>query len=180
VVRGGKRLLNTRHNLKEAQLTEAGWRKRWQAARRFLKADGESGKRYGNETIRVTADGEVSLKLPAPLAHLANAPHGRYVFTARVAFAHRGEQWRDRVTANRAVAYRIHEDASRGRWYVTASWTLPPVQTVPLEAARASGLIGVDTNADHLAASTTTATPSAHRSGSATTCPAPPTTVTRR
>ncbi|MFG2024266.1 IS200/IS605 family accessory protein TnpB-related protein [Streptomyces sp. NPDC048825] len=152
VVRGGKRLLNTRHHLDAAQLTEPQWRKRWQAGRRFLKADGESGKRYGNETIRVTDDGEVSLKLPAPLTHLANAPHGRYVLTARVAFAHRGEQWHDRVTAHRAVAYRIHEDTGRGRWYLTASWTIPPVQTVPLSAARTNGLIGVDTNADHLAA----------------------------
>ncbi|WP_416983119.1 IS200/IS605 family accessory protein TnpB-related protein [Streptomyces sp. T028] len=152
VVRGGKRLLNTRHHLKEAQLTEEQWRTRWRAGRRFLQADGESGKRFGNETIRVTADGEVSLKLPAPLAHLANAPHGRYVLTAKVSFAHRGEQWADRVAANRAVAYRIHEDTVRGRWYVTASWTIPPVQTVPLQAARARGMAGVDTNADHLAA----------------------------
>lgn len=74
VVRGGKRLLNTRHHLDTAQLTQEQWRTRWQAERRFLQADGESGKRYGNETIRVTPDGEVSIKLPAPLAHLANAP----------------------------------------------------------------------------------------------------------
>ncbi|MEV6294605.1 IS200/IS605 family accessory protein TnpB-related protein [Streptomyces sp. NPDC051896] len=152
VVRGGKRLLNSRHHLQDAQLTEPQWRQQWQAERRFLQADGESGKRFGNETIRVTDDGEVSLKLPAPLAHLANAPHGRYVLAARVSFAHRGAQWRDRVTVNRAVAYRIHEDVSRGRWYLTASWANQPVTLVPLEAVRAMGLIGVDTNADHLAA----------------------------
>lgn len=152
VVRGGQRLLNTRHHLQEAQLTEEVWRRRWEASRRFLQADGESGKRYGNETIRVSPDGEVSIRLPAPLAHLANAPHGRYVLAARVRFAHRGETWRDRVIANRAVAYRIHEDIDRDRWYLTASWTIPPVQTMPLSAARASGLIGVDMNADHLAA----------------------------
>ncbi|MFD3586516.1 IS200/IS605 family accessory protein TnpB-related protein [Streptomyces sp. NPDC058683] len=152
VVRGGKRLLNTRHHLEAAQLTEEEWRRRWQAGRRFLQADGESGKRYGNETLRVTPGGEVSLKLPAPLAYLANAPHGRYVLAATVSFAHRGDQWADRITANRAVAYRIHEDTVRGRWYLTASWTTPPVRTMPLEAARARGLVGVDTNADHLAA----------------------------
>ncbi|MGW3726931.1 IS200/IS605 family accessory protein TnpB-related protein [Streptomyces sp. NPDC000851] len=152
VVRGGKRLLNTRHHLKAAQLTEAEWHARWAAGRRFLQADGESGKRFGNETIRVTPGGEVSIKLPVPLAHLANAAHGRYVLAAKVSFAHRGEQWADRVAANRAIAYRIHEDTARGRWYLTASWTIPPVQAVPLEAARAGGLIGVDTNADHLAA----------------------------
>lgn len=77
VVRGSKRLLTSRHHLQAAQLTEAEWRARWQAGRRFLQADGESGKRYGNETIRITPDGEVSIKLPAPPAHRANAPHGR-------------------------------------------------------------------------------------------------------
>jgi hypothetical protein len=152
VVRGGKRLLNTRHHLQQARLSEERWRARWRAERRFLQADGESGKRYGNETIRVTPAGEVSIKLPAPLAHLANAPHGRYVLSATVAFAHRGEQWRDRVAANRAVAYRIHEDTACGGWYLTASWTIPPVRTVPLAAARARGMAGVNTNADHLAA----------------------------
>ncbi|RZB19173.1 transposase [Streptomyces sp. F001] len=152
VVRGGKRLLTTRHHLDAAGLTQDEWRRRWEASRRFLQADGESGKRYGNETIRVSPDGEVSIKLPAPLAPLANAAHGRYVLTARVAFAHRGETWRDRVQANRAVAYRIHEDTDRQRWYLTASWTIPPVRAVPLATARANGLVGVDTNADHLAA----------------------------
>ncbi|MET7858101.1 IS200/IS605 family accessory protein TnpB-related protein [Streptomyces sp. NPDC005318] len=152
VVRGGKRLLNTRHHLAEAELTEAEWRQRWEAERWFLAADGESGKRFGNETIRVTPNGEVSIKLPAPLAHLANARHGRYILSARIGFAHRGAEWADRIEANRAVAYRIHLDTGRGRWYLTASWQRPVVQTIPLETARARGMIGVDTNADHFAA----------------------------
>lgn len=66
VVRGGKRLARTRHHLSDAQLTEDQWRRRWEAERWFLQADGESGKRYGNETIRISPDGEVSIKLPAP------------------------------------------------------------------------------------------------------------------
>lgn len=96
VARGGRRLLNNRHNLEAAQLTAEQWRERWEAERWFLAADGESGKRFGNETIRVTPDGEVSIKLPAPLAHLANSKHGRYVLATRVQFQHRGAQWRDR------------------------------------------------------------------------------------
>ncbi|MFE4953151.1 IS200/IS605 family accessory protein TnpB-related protein [Streptomyces sp. NPDC056653] len=152
VVRGGKRLLNTRHHLTEARLTEDEWQQRWEAERWFIAADGESGKRFGNETIRVTPDGEVSIRLPAPLAHLANTRHGRYTLTARIAFAHRGAEWADRIEANRAVAYRIHLDTERGRWYLTASWQRPVVQTIPLETARARGMIGVDTNADHFAA----------------------------
>ncbi|WP_406359610.1 transposase [Streptomyces sp. NBC_01544] len=152
VVRGGKRLLNTRHHLGQAQLSEEQWRQRWEAERWFIAADGESGKRFRNETIRVTPDGEVTIKLPVPLAHLANTRNGRYTLTARVGFAHRGAEWSDRITANRAVAYRIHLAVERGRWYLTASWQRPAVQTIPLETARARGMIGVDTNADHFAA----------------------------
>ncbi|MGW2642964.1 IS200/IS605 family accessory protein TnpB-related protein [Streptomyces sp. NPDC001348] len=152
VVRGGKKLLRARHNLEAAQMSEADWRSRWEAERWFLQADGESEKRYGNETIRVSPDGEVSIKLPVALSGLANAPHGRYVLACRVGFRYRGEQWADRICANRAVAYRIHYDVDRGRWYLTASWQYQPVQTVPLEAVRTTGLAGVDMNADHLAA----------------------------
>ncbi|MEU9024226.1 IS200/IS605 family accessory protein TnpB-related protein [Actinomadura sp. NPDC048394] len=152
VVRGGRRLLNTRHHLEEAGLTAQEWRQRWEAQRWFLQADGESGKRYGNQTIRVTPGGEVSVRLPTPLEHLANAPHGRYVLAARVAFRHRGTEWADRIETDRAVAYRIHFDVDRSRWYLTASWRRATAPAVSLEAARARGIIGVDTNADHFAA----------------------------
>jgi IS605 OrfB family transposase len=152
VVRGGKRLAHLRHHLDEAGLDEPRWRERWQSARMFLSADGESGKRCGNETIRVTTNGQISLRLPAALAHLANAPHGRYALDATVAFKHRGQEWLDRVTANRAVAYRIHHDTLRGRWYVTASWQRATVPVLPLDAALAKGVVGVDMNDDHLAA----------------------------
>ncbi|MFI9587402.1 IS200/IS605 family accessory protein TnpB-related protein, partial [Streptomyces sp. NPDC052236] len=152
VVRGGKRLANTRHHLAAAVLSERAWRERWQAERMFLAADGESGKRFGNETIRITDTGQVSVKLPATLSHLANAPHGRYVLDATVAFQHRGQEWADRITANRAVAYRIHHDTARGRWYVTASWQRAAAPVLPLHAALARGVVGVDMNDDHLAA----------------------------
>jgi IS605 OrfB family transposase len=152
VVRGGKRLAHLRHHLEQAGLDEQVWRRRWWAARMFLSADGESGKRCGNETIRITPAGQVSIKLPAALAHLANAPHGRYVLDARVAFKHRGGEWLDRITDHRAVAYRIHHDPAPGRWYVTACWQRAPVPILPLEAALARGVVAVDMNDDHLAA----------------------------
>ncbi|MDT0574539.1 transposase, partial [Streptomyces sp. DSM 3412] len=43
-------------------------------------------------------------------------------------------------------------DTGRDRWYVTASWQIPPTPTLPIEVALAHGVIGVDMNADHLAA----------------------------
>ena len=152
VVRGGRQLARTRRHLDAAQLTESAWRGRWEAERWFCQADGESGKRYGNETIRISPEGEVSIKLPAPLTHLANAPRGRYVLACKVTFAHRGTEWADRVAANRAIACRIHLDTSRDRWYLTASWQIPPTPTLPIQAALAHGVIAVDMNADHLAA----------------------------
>ncbi|MGW2706205.1 IS200/IS605 family accessory protein TnpB-related protein [Streptomyces sp. NPDC001340] len=152
VVRGGKQLARLRHHLGEAGLDEQVWRERWRAARMFLAADGESGKRLGNETIRITDTGQVAIRLPAALAHLANAPHDRYVLEATATFRHRCEEWADRITANRAVAYRIHHDTVRGRWYVTASWQRTPPPVLPLEAALARGVVGVDMNDDHLAA----------------------------
>ncbi|MFF0761277.1 IS200/IS605 family accessory protein TnpB-related protein [Streptomyces sp. NPDC003737] len=152
VARGGRRLLKQRHNLAAAHKTQARWRQEWEAARWFLTADGESGKRFGNETIRVTPGGEISIKLPAPLAHLANARHGRSILTAKVSFPHRGDEWRDRVEDNRAVAYRIHLDVTKGRWYLDASWTRKNLPVIPIAALRSDGVIGIDMNADHLAA----------------------------
>jgi IS605 OrfB family transposase len=152
VVRGGKPLLRKRQNLAAATLTEAQWRGEWDAARWFLSADGESGKRFGNETIRITPDGEVSLRLPTPLLYLANGPHGRYVLTGRVTVPYRGDEWRDRVKANLAVAYRIHHNPAKGRWYLDASWQRKATRPPSLETLQSAALIGVDMNADHLAA----------------------------
>jgi hypothetical protein len=67
VCRGGRRLAKRRHALDrdDVAFTEEGWRLRWQAARRFLAADGEADKRWGNETIRVHPDEHwLELRLP--------------------------------------------------------------------------------------------------------------------
>ena len=84
VVRGGKALLRKRGSLTEAGMTEAWWRREWESARLFLTADGEKDKAWGNETIRWNPDeGWLEIKLPVPLAHLANRPHGRYRLSPR-------------------------------------------------------------------------------------------------
>jgi hypothetical protein len=93
ICRGGRRLARARHYLDEVGITAVQWRQRWQASRLFICADGEADKRWGNETIRFHPDqGWVEIKLPAPLAYLANRPHGRWRLAAPVAFAHRGDE----------------------------------------------------------------------------------------
>ena len=114
VVRGGKALLRKRGNLAAAGLTEAQWRGRWEAARLFLTADGEKDKPLGNETIRWhPGEGWLEIRLPAPLAHLANRPHGRYRLSCPVEFSYRGDEVAAQAAAG-AVRYDIsHDPASR-------------------------------------------------------------------
>ena len=151
IVAGGRRLAKVRHDLADADLTVEQWRERWDAARMFLTADGEAGAPGGNYTIAVTPEGVVSIALPAPLRHLANAPRGRYVLAWQVAFAHRGREWVDRVAANLPVRYDIHFDPERGRWYLDASWSIP-AEATDIDSLAGRHLLGVDLNADHLAA----------------------------
>ena len=128
VTRGGRVLLRNRANLAAAGLTEAGWRERWEAVRLFLSADGEAAKTLGNETIRWNPDGQwLELKLPAPLGHLANRPHGRY----RLLWS--------------------------GRWYLDASWRTSRGPVPSLDDLRQHPVVAVDLNAGHLAVAVITA-----------------------
>src|SRR5919198_1348838 len=154
VCRGGRRLARLRHALgrEDVSLTEAAWRERWQAARWFLTADGEAGKRWGNETIRVHPDqGWLELRLPAPLARLSNTP-GRaatYRLSCPVVFHHRAAEWAAQA-ATGAVRYDLWSDPGRGRWYADASWQLPARAVPSLAALRQDRALGVDLNAEHL------------------------------
>jgi hypothetical protein len=148
MVIGGKRLWRIRNHLDAAELTEQQWRQRWDAARMFLTADGESGKTGGNETIRVDELGRLRIKVPAALADELGT---HLVIGAPVGFAHRGAEWADRVAARRAVRYDISYDAERDRWYLDASWRLIPEPASELDELRAGRVLGVDLNADHLA-----------------------------
>jgi len=146
---GGKRLWRNRNNLDAVGMTEQRWREKWDAARLFLTADGESGKAGGNETIRVDEHGQLRIKVPAALAGELGT---HLVIAAPVQFSHRCEEWADRVAGRRAVRYDISYDSDRGRWYLDASWTTSPGPVPQLDDLRAWPVLSVDLNADHLAA----------------------------
>ncbi|UQX10423.1 hypothetical protein [Candidatus Mycobacterium methanotrophicum] len=146
---GGNRLWRTRQNLAAAECSEPQWRDRWDAARMFLTADGESGKTGGNETIRVDESGHLRVKVPAALADR----FGTHLHIADpVAFNHRGDEWVARVAGRRAVRYDISFDPAKSRWYLDASWTIAPEPGPTLDELRGHRALGVDLNADHLAA----------------------------
>src|SRR5580704_15517955 len=113
VCRGGKALLRRRNNLADAGLSEEQWRAQWESARLFLTADGEKDKTWGNETIRWNPDqGWLEIRLPAPLARLANRPHGRYRLSVPVRFGYRGGDVAAQA-ATGAVRYDICYDPAR-------------------------------------------------------------------
>ena len=151
VVRGGRALLRKRASLAAAGLTGAQWRAQWEAARLFLTADGEKDKALGNETIRWHPDeGWLEIRLPAPLSHLANRPHGRYRISAAVEFSYRGDEVAAQA-ATGAIRYDIACDPVRGRWYIDASWKAAPAPAAPLGELRRHPVVAVDVNVGHLA-----------------------------
>ena len=157
VVRGGKGLLRTRSNLAAAGLTEAQWRRDWESARLFLTADGEKDKAWGNETIRFNPDeGWLEIKLPAPLARLANRPHGRYRLSCPVEFSYRGDEVAAQA-ATGAIRYDItrrphRSGPARDRWYLDASWKTTRAPAPSLDELRRHPVVAIDVNHGHLAA----------------------------
>ena len=162
----------------DATSARLAWRERWDSARLFIRALGSKDELGGNLTVRVDpVSGICSLLLPAALRHFANDHTGkRYVLDDLVVFSYRADEWRER-TANAAVTYTVtHHPERRGRWYLDASWSyatmsdrqeirqaLAAAATVKRTPCTASSLppgpalirgsaLGVDFNADHLAA----------------------------
>jgi hypothetical protein len=149
---GGKRLWRNRHHLDQAGLAEREWRNRWDAARMFLTADGESGKAGGNETIRVDEAGRLRIKVPDALS----AQFGSHLhIAAPVRFSRCGGEWGERVAGRSAVRSDITYDPAKGRWYLDASWKQDVIAETPsIEELRTGPVLGVDLNADHLACCT--------------------------
>jgi IS605 OrfB family transposase len=145
---GGKRLWRNHNHLDATDMTEQQWREKWDAARLFLTADGESGKAGGNETIRVDEHGQLRIKVPAALADELGT---QLVVGAPVRFSHHADEWALRVAARQAVRYDISYDPERGRWYLDASWKTTPKPVPRLDELRTGPVLAVDLNADHLA-----------------------------
>ncbi len=161
VVAGGARLAKTRHYLDTAGMTVEQWRDRWDAARYRITANGSPDEPFGNLTITVTPGGVVSVRLPKPLEHLANAKRGRYIVSGTAVFAHRGDEWAARITSGNSVSYTITRRPGHAGRYLSAAWAIP---APPYWAGRdndctpggdvyaAGPVVGVDLNDGHLAA----------------------------
>jgi hypothetical protein len=152
ICRGGKAMMRKRLHLREAGLDEATWRAEWRAKRGSFGANGEAGKRFGNETLRVFPDGTVEVDLPKPLDRLANVTTrgvARYRLDAKAHFSYRADEWLAQVEAGRAVAYDVVFGAN-ARVYLDASFTQANPPEVPtLATLLADGdlrVLGTDLN----------------------------------
>jgi len=151
VCRGGSRLARNRAHLEDAGLTVEQWSAQWSAARLFICADGEKDKAWGNETIRWhPVKHWVEIKLPAPLAHLANCSHGRYRLSALVTWPHRGDEVAAQADGG-ALRYDITYHSAKNRWYLDASWKTPAAPILTLDEARRGPVVAIDVNVGHLA-----------------------------
>ena len=158
MVLGGRRALVHRNNLRGKDMTDwqyersvGRWKKEWAASRLLIAADGESGQVGGNLTIRVTKDGELSVKIPEEIER-----GSRLVIASKVGFSsrNRGDAWYDRVVENRAIAYQITFDVAKNKWYLHASWrsVVPDDVVVPeVEDLMFKRHLAIDLNTDHLA-----------------------------
>ncbi|MEX3654488.1 MAG: IS200/IS605 family element transposase accessory protein TnpB [Mycolicibacterium fortuitum] len=161
VVEGGKRLAKARHHLAAGGLSAPQWRDRWAAARYRITAIGSGDEPFGNLTVTVTPQGQVSVRLPKPLEHLANAKRGRYVLSGTAVFSHRSQEWAARITSAKSVSYTITRKPGRPGRYLTASWATPSstYSTRIQEDRRLAGsevkatgpVVGVDLNDGHIA-----------------------------
>jgi IS605 OrfB family transposase len=157
VTEGGGQRAKTRHNLNAARLTPDTWREAWDCARWRIEAIGSGDEPFGNLTITVTPDGEVSIRLPRPLEHLANAQRGRYVLSDKARITYRKDEWLARITGGKPVSYTITRRPERAGVYLTAAWAAKPEtsgtghETRGCEVPAAGPVVGVDLNDGHLA-----------------------------
>jgi hypothetical protein len=92
----------------------------------------------------------LELKLPAPLARLANRPYGRYRLSCPVEFNHRGGEVAAQAETG-TVQYEVSYNPAKDRWYLDAAWKSRAGPVPSLDQLRASPAVAVDVNAGHLA-----------------------------
>jgi IS605 OrfB family transposase len=158
---GGRRLAITRQHLEQAGLTEQDWRQRWQRQRAWFGCVGNTGKPGGNPCLSLRQDDParpgqwfLTVSVPAPLR--ARFGCGSQVrLTHPVPLHHRREELEERLHARRAVRLDIDfttDRRGREKVMLRVAWLRPQQPALTLQQARLGGLVGVDLNADHLAA----------------------------
>lgn len=157
---GSKKLFSQQHRLKEAGLASFDeWKAAWKSSRNnefFIV--GSKDETSGCQLCQLTTqnDGLFTLKLRVPDALSEN--HGKYIELRNVSFAYGHEVIQSALNNNtlrkttgskelgQALSFRFKRDNKGWRVFCTTA-----LATDPNKASIASGCLGVDINADHLA-----------------------------
>jgi hypothetical protein len=157
-VYGSRRLAGTRHHLATAGLTLANWQRSWSEARSWFGCAGNAGRPGGNPCLTlVRGEGGhwyLAISVPKPVAEQQGVGT-RVRLRHPVALHHRSVELEQRLDDRLAVRVDVEpstDKKGRLRTYLRISWVRPVPAPVELTAARAGGVVGVDLNADHLAA----------------------------
>ena len=134
------------------------WRKTWSEARHWFGCAGNAGRAGGNPCLTLSR-GEggswyLTVSVPRPVAERLGVDT-RVRLRHPVRLDHRSRELEERLDARAAVRLDIGPSTDargRVRSYLRMSWVRPGNEAVDLAAARAGGVVGVDLNADHLAA----------------------------
>lgn len=158
VVYGGRRLAGTRHHLEEAGLTGEGWRRSWREQRTGLGCAGNTGKTGGNPCLTLTRGpgGQwfLTVSVPRPVAERLGVGT-RVQLRHAVPLRHRSAELEQRLEQRQAVRLDVSpvtDSKGRLRTYLRLSWVGATPTPTALPVARSGGVVGVDLNADHLAA----------------------------
>jgi IS605 OrfB family transposase len=158
VVYGGRRLAGTRHHLDQAHLTLDEWRRSWAEARSWFGCAGNAGRPGGNPCLTLARGPGgawfLTVSVPKPVAEQFGVPT-RVTLRHPVSLHHRSAELEQRLDDRSAVRVGIQPSTDargRSRTYLGVSWVRPAAESAVLAAVRAGGVVGVDLNADHLAA----------------------------
>ena len=146
VVIGGSGLYRHKENLEAAGLTAEQWRDQWEAARMFLTADGTSEEVNVNQTIRVTPEGKVRIKIPGALVEMFGI--GEHLELASpVKFYNKAGDLQDRISTNQAIRYDTDPKHATKPWSLSASWKIKQSPYLPTPAHLTFGnQLAVDCN----------------------------------
>jgi hypothetical protein len=158
---GGGRLAGTRHHLDRAGLTAQQWRQSWRARRAWFGCVGNAGVLGGNPCLSLRQDDParpgqwfLTVSVPAPVQARFGCG-SRVRLTHPVPLHHRREELEERLHARRAVRLDVNfatDGRGREKVMLRVAWVRPAQPAPTLRQARFGGLVGVDLNADHLAA----------------------------
>ena len=160
VVYGGRRLAGTRRPPGQGRSHRGPVAHRLVRGLGLVGCAGNAGKPGGNPACLTLARGEggrwyLTVSVPRPVAEQLGVA-SRVQAGAPVVLHRRSLKGsEERLDAPSAVRLDVAPDTDskgRRRTYLRVSWVRPTIAAVDLAAARAGGVVGVDLNADHLAA----------------------------